>query len=523
MKRRKSVLATAAGLAAALVLSACGGGDSEQPSAAGNGSGTPTPGGIVKLMQISEPRSLDPAVVSNSWSTNPVPGNALYGTLVTTDIETGELRPSMAESFESTDGGATFTLKLRSGLTFTDGTPLNAEAVKFNWDRIKDPATASSSMGTAALIAETAVVDETTLTVTMAMPIPTFPLEAASTSLNWIASPTALAKGPEAFDANPVGAGPFTLASWSRGDRLVFEKNPDYWDAPKPYVDGIELTTHNDTNQRWNALTSGLVDGASETNSITFDKAETAGLDVVIAPMSGGQYTTMNTTRPPFDDVRARQAVSYAIDLDAVNDVTYQGKGIVPETLFTEDSPFYKDIPLHTHDPEKAQDLFDELAAEGKPVSFTFKTYPTAENQAVAQSFQAQLAAFENVTVEVEVLDFANGPATMASKDFDMVVSAANLLDPDPRLWLTFHSTSRSNFSGLSDPELDDALLAGRTGATLDERVAAYETVQQRLAELVPGIWYGRPRPGFVANDKLHGVVLYGLGSPLPEEMWLDQ
>lgn len=519
---KKSALATAAALATALVLSACGGSDDDSNSGGDASDGDPVAGGTATIMQISEPRSLDPAIVGNAWSTNPLVGNALYGTLLLNDPETSEVKPSMAEDFSTADGGSTFTLKLREGLVFSDGTPLTAEAVKFNWDRIKDPTLGSSSISTALLIDSTTVVDDQTLTVTMASPILNFDQAVLTTSLNWIAKPEALEAGAESFDAAPIGAGPFKMVKWSRQDVLELERNDTFWDAPKPYLDKLNIRTHNDSNQRWNALQSGGVDGILETNSLTLDKAKQQGMGVSLVELQGGQFMTMNNTRAPFDDVRARKAIAMAIDVNAVNDAAYQGKGTVPQTLFRENSPYFEDIKFHETDAAAAQALFDELAAEGKPVKFTFTTYPTAENQAVAQSVQTQLSTFKNVTAEIEVMDFAHGPARMAARDYDVIVTAANFVDPDPQLWLTFHSTSRSNVTGLNDAEIDAALLEGRVADTREKRAAAYKTVQERIAELVPGVWYVRASPSFVANDNLKGVVLYGLGSPLAEEMWVQ-
>lgn len=229
----------------------------------------------------------------------------------------------------------------------------------------------------------------------------------------------------------------------------------------------------------------------------------------------------MNTARAPFDDVRARRAVSLATDLDALNSAVFNGEGESPETLFPEGSPYFADIPLWKGDKETAQQLFDELAAEGKPVSFTFMSYPTQETKAAAESLQAQLGAFQNVNVEVQVVDYAAATARAGARDFDMVISSAITQDPDYALWTAFHGDSPGNFSGLDDPELNDALDAGRTAQTVEERKAAYETAQNRLVDLVPGIWYTKAAPSVMYGENVHGVRMFTLGSPMPEEMWM--
>ncbi len=217
----------AAACSTLLILSACGGA-SDTPA------DEPTTGGNLNAVQMTEPRTLDPANMSNSWAFQSLLGNALYGTLITNDVESLETGYSMATDFSTNDEGLTFTLALRPGLSFTDGTPLDAAAVKFNWDRLRDPALGSTSLRQAMQVTATEVVDETTLRATLGSPNPHFADILVQSSMNWIASPGALQEGQPEFDANPVGAGPFTLAEWARQDRIDLTRNDNYWDAPKP-------------------------------------------------------------------------------------------------------------------------------------------------------------------------------------------------------------------------------------------------------------------------------------------------
>ncbi|MEU5840355.1 ABC transporter substrate-binding protein [Rhodococcus sp. NPDC047139] len=516
---RRFLPAVAAACAAVLLLSSCG--EANSGTGASAETGDPVAGGSLTVLQTGEPRSLDPAALTNYWAFQPTLGNALYGTLMINDVESLDIEYKMATDFSTTDGGATFTLKLRPDLVFTDGTPLDAAAVKYNWDRLVDPALGSTSGRFAGQIAETRVEDPTTLKVTMRSPNPHYAQSIVGSSLNWIASPAALAKGPGEFDANPVGAGPFTLASWARQDAIELTKNPDYWDAPKPYLDTLTIRTVSDTNQRVNAMTTGAADLASETNWASLKKVEAAGLNIDVVPTGGGQFAGMNFARAPFDDARARRAVSLAVDLDAINTAVYNDEGQIPGTLFEENSQFFSDIPLKATDPAAAQKLFDELAAEGKPVSFTYLSYPTTESRTLGEALQAQLSAFQNVEMKLDVVDYAQATARTAARDFDMLISSAVIQDPDTALWLAFHKDSSGNTVGIDDAELSAALDAGRVGVTVDERRAAYETVQNRLVELNPGLWYYRAVPGVVWGQNVQGVEVYALGSPLPEEIWV--
>ncbi|WP_244865584.1 ABC transporter substrate-binding protein [Rhodococcus sp. B50] len=523
IRRRRMFAAVAVACSAVLVLGACGSGGSDTASAQDTAAvGDPVAGGSATVLQAGEPRSLDPAALSNTWAHQPVLGNALYGELMITNNDTFDVEYRMATDFSTEDNGKTFTLTLRPDLKFSDGTPLDAAAVKFNWDRLKDPALASTTIRQAVQIESTEVVDPATLRVTMVEPNPQFAQAIVAGALNWIASPAALEQGQQAFDENPIGAGPFTLVSWTRQDAVELEKNESYWDAPKPYLDRLTIRTVADYNQRINAASTGAADLSMESSWTSLNRAEGAGLATQVTETGGGQFVAMNFRRAPFDDERARRAVSLAVDLDALNTVVYNGEGEVPHTLFPESSPYYSDIKLSETNAEEAQKLFDELAAEGKPVSFTYLSYPTTESRSLGEAIQAQLAAFDNVDMKVEVLDFPTLTARNGARDFDMVISSSITQDPDFPLSIAFDSTSTGNFTGVNDPELDAALERGRFGATVEERKEAYDVVQQRLADQVVGLWYVRATPSVAYSKDLQGVQLYTLGSPIPAEFWLS-
>ena len=158
----------------ALVLAACGGGSST--SSGGDGeetaSGTPQRGGSAVLFQLSEPRTLDPAALGNSYAYNAILGHALYGALLTVDSDSGEIRYELAEDLSSSDNGTTWTLKLREGLVFSDDSPLTAEAVRYNWERLKDPAVAGPDIRMAMFVDNITVVDDRTLTFTLSTTSP---------------------------------------------------------------------------------------------------------------------------------------------------------------------------------------------------------------------------------------------------------------------------------------------------------------------------------------------------------------
>ncbi|MER2221100.1 MAG: ABC transporter substrate-binding protein, partial [Rhodococcus sp. (in: high G+C Gram-positive bacteria)] len=509
------VLAT--GVAAAmLMLSACSSGNATDSATAGD----PVTGGTGLIIEQAEPRSLDPAVIANSWANSPVLGNSLYGTLMIDDPESGDIDFKLAEDFSTSDAGKTFTLTLRDGVTFSDGTPFNAEAVKFGWDRIKDPATASPDKPQAALIESSRVLDDRTLEVTLVEPVPNFANAVLQTSMNWIASPAALQGGQQSIDTNPIGAGPFTLEQWSRQDVIKLTRNDKFYDAPRPYLDKLEIRPIIDADQRYNTLVSGGADLALEGVWSNIDKSNNAGLQNSVLPTGGGTALVLNSTKAPFDDVRARKAFAIALDLDGINNAVYDGTAKLPRTLFDESSPFYKDIPLAEQDRAEAQSLLDELAAEGKPLEFTMSLYPAT--RAVGEAIQTQLSTLNNIKVNVRTIDFAQVGQILGQMDYDVIANAVVFGDPEPRLWFGLHGDSAGNYSGVKDPQMDSALDTARVSQDDAVRAAAYAVVQQRLVELNPVIFYVRSAPGVIANGNVGGIQQYGMGSVLPENLWIE-
>ncbi|WP_029430116.1 ABC transporter substrate-binding protein [Blastococcus sp. URHD0036] len=520
-RRRNSLLVLA--VTTALALSACGGSDDDGGGGGGSeGSGEPVAGGTAAIGMVSEPRTLDPAYLSNNLTTNSLVGNALYGQLVTNDPITGEISTSMAESVETTDGGTTYRLVLQEGLTFSDGTPLDAAAVQANWDRDRSIELRAPVIAVAINIKTTTVVDPQTLEFTLNSPTLAFDQTIATSALNWIGSPAALEGGQAAFDAAPIGAGPFVLETWNRGGAMELVKNEKYWDAPKPYLDGLTLTAQNDAQQRFNTLQSGQADAILNNSPVITSRAEEAGITVAVpSEPNGGSTVVFQTQVAPFDDPRAREAVYKAIDLDVVQSAVFEGEGTVPLSLFGEDSPFYTGEYLSGSDPERAQELFDELADEGTPLEFTMVTFPTTEALAVAQSMQSQLAAFDNVTMEIDNRDFAGAQGALVGGQFQASIAGLQFVDPEPQLYSGLYSTSFLNFSKISDPEIDEALDAARVATDDQSRIEYYTTVEERVGELYPFIIWSATRENVLGD--LQGVGLYGTGSVLLDGAWLEQ
>src|SRR5690554_2524902 len=364
---RTSRRIAAAALAAAMIagLSACAP-ESSSPSASPDGE--PVAGGDATIiLGIEAVRGLDPAFLFNltpSGDANRM--SAIYDVLFWSDAKTGEVTPQLGESLEPNDDGTEWTLTLNEGITFTDGTPLDAEAVVFNYERIQDPATGSPLAGLLEGASFT-VADDTSLTI--ALPEPNLQFDRVlATSLTHIASPTAIENDAD-FANNPVGAGPFVLEEWVRDDHMTLVRNEDYFKEGEPYLDSITFTPIKDPTQRINTVSTGQAHAAVPGSELSFKESATgSGLEVTSAPTGGGPLLMFNVENAPFDDVRARQAVQLALDINDLTAVVDPGSS-APQSFYAPDSAFFPSESIFVQpDKDAAQELFDELAADGKAV-----------------------------------------------------------------------------------------------------------------------------------------------------------
>src|SRR5699024_4507774 len=415
-------------------------------------------GGILTVTSTTDARTFDPAKLQTN-----APGSehsrlaAVYGSLLWRDMS-GEIHPGLAEGM-TTEDGQVWTLTLRPELTFTDGTPLDAEAVKFNWDRLADPETGSTILSTVEGI-EVEVIDD--ITVRIILPEINHSFDAiVAANMSFIASPTAIQEA-EDYGSEPVGAGPFVLSEWIPGSHLTVVANEDYYLDDQPYLDEIVFTPISEKSQQIETVISG---GADILYGNTFEDEERASeLHIQKPNVGGGQILYFNTDSSPFDDSRARKAVHLAINGDEFAQVADPGEGAARvDSLFAQDSPYYiEDLTLPEQNHEEAQRLFDELAADGNPVEFTFVGVSSQAANRMTQYLQAQLNnEYENVNMSVEMIDpGAANTRIYLNRDFDMTNRPGTMpiSSPVPTLDDLFTEGGRQNVSNYSSDEMTAAL-----------------------------------------------------------------
>jgi peptide/nickel transport system substrate-binding protein len=235
---------------------ATAGGGSSTTATTTSATGQPQSGGTFTFEFPSEVRSMDPTIAGGSaLSGEPPRLLAVYDGLVIVDTATDKVTMGTAQSVTSPDN-VTWTLKLKPNIKFTDGTPYDAAAVMYNWQRQATTATAPS-YGLMKTVKSMVVVDPLTMMITLAAPNGVFPRNISAGSINYIGSPTAIQKEGQNFGSAPVGAGPFIMKNWIRDSQMTLVRNPTYWNAPKPYIDTLVIKVILDDTQRYNSVNAG--------------------------------------------------------------------------------------------------------------------------------------------------------------------------------------------------------------------------------------------------------------------------
>ncbi len=462
-----------------------------------------------------EVRSLDPSLVINSTTQGASLINAIYDTLYTINTDTDSIEPRIATDFTS-DDGITWTMTLRDDVMFSDGTPLNAEAVMMNWQRTIDNARASSN-GQMFQVESLAAPNATTFVVTLNQVNWQYWRGVPINALTWIASPASIAAAGENFgnDANVVGAGPFKVTARTPGSETTLVRNDTYWQEGLPKLDSFTFRPVADQQQVADTVTTG---GADASFWLAQDLTKTAvdqGMgSVSVDNLQGGTSLLFNQNKPPFDNVKAREAVTKALDIDQMLEQVFFNGNDPMNSMFREGSPFYNpDMTFAGYNSEEAQNLFDELATEnGGPLVFDMAVSTNTQNNALMRQLQTQLAQYDNVEASVNTIDGANYGITLFSGDFNLALYAVASPDPEPQ-FVQFWDEYPIPISHLMSDKANQAIQDGRTATDEAGRKAAYDSLQEVLVNEYPQLWMYRNDQSAIYSPKTTGIWGYGQGS----------
>ena len=379
MRRRNPLLLTTALAAtAALGLAGCSAGAG---SSGGSGSGeTPT---TATIALTGTPTNLDFTTTAGSAIPQAMMSNVYEG-LVELDAE-GEIQPLLAKEWTVSDDRKTYTFTLQEGVVFSNGDEFSADDVKFSFDRVKSD-WVSSLKAKMDVVESVEVVSDTEVAVHLSKP--------SQAWLFSLATPVGAIFSEDAVDdlANsPVGTGPYAVEKWTPNESIVLDTRDDYW-GEAPGVEQVTLKYFADATATTNALQTGDVDAIANLQApellSTFESDDK--FKVITGTSSGEVSLSMNNKAAPFDDVRVRQAVLYALDEQAILDTAWNGYGSLVATYATPTDPYYEDLTdTYAHDPEKAKELLKEAGQENLDITFTVPTRPYA--QAVSEIVVSQL------------------------------------------------------------------------------------------------------------------------------------
>jgi 4-phytase/acid phosphatase/peptide/nickel transport system substrate-binding protein len=448
---------------------------------------------------------------------------AIFDTLVTLDAK-GEAQPKLAQSWTHSDDYKTWTFKLRPGVKFHDGTPFNAEAFKANFDRQKDPANKCRCAFYIAFIRDMQAPDELTVVMNLNDPVVNLPaIITIPSQNNAVQSPTAWKTKGDDYNRNPVGTGPYVLKSWTAGDRMVLEKNPDYWDKSRIYLDRIVLKPLPDAQSRFASLQSGEADIVwdDEFDADNIQKAQKdPKLTVHTYVGSGATVYAFNTKAAPFDDVRVRQALVMAIDRNKWSQAMTNGLSRPASNPYGEGSWVKcKDDGALPFDVEKAKALIKDY---GKPVEFKMIVTATPRGRTVGQVLQ-QFWKQIGANMEIEQIDQATVVPRAFMRQFQLTPwRIVDLADPDPQMYANFKTGSAVALANYSNPELDALLDHARTTADTDKRIEDYCAISRLINKEAIWFWTFQNTYYALSSAKLKGLPKMYSGVIDVSRAWME-
>jgi peptide/nickel transport system substrate-binding protein len=448
---------------------------------------------------------------------------AIFDTLTTLD-DKGEVKPELALSWTHSDDFKTWTFRLRPGVKFQDGTPFNAEAVKANFDRQKDPANKCRCAFYIAYVHDVQAPDELTVVYNLNDPEVNQPaLMTIQSTNNVVQSPTAWKTKGDDYNRNPVGTGPYILKSWSAGDRMVLEKNPDYWNKEHVYLDRIVLKPLPDAQSRFASLQSGEADIVWD-DEYDADNIQQAQKDPKLAVHayagSGAQVYAFNTKVAPFDDVRVRQALVMAIDRTRMSQAITNGLSRPASNPYGDGSWVKcKDDGALPHDIEKARALIKDY---GKPVDFKMIVTATPRGRTIGQVLQ-QFWKQVGANMEIEQIDQATIVPRAFMRQFQLTPwRIVDLADPDPQMYANFHTGSPVALANYSNPELDHLLEHARITADTAARIEDYCAVSRLINKEAVWFWTFQNTYYAISSARLKGFPKMHNGVMDVSGVWME-
>jgi peptide/nickel transport system substrate-binding protein len=486
-----------------MVLTAC---ESEQPG--------PATGGVLTMATWSATVSLDPVGTAGTGNSGGHELSALYDTIMRWNPDTGGFEPQTAESLTPNSDFTQWTLKLRSGIKFSDGTEYDAAAVVASIKRHVEKRSRSVSLVTPITNYETP--DPLTVVFTLSFPWNGFPFALASTP-GMIVSPAAVASLGDSLGTNPVGAGagPFVIDSFKANESVTLKRNPNYWGGAVP-LDGLKFIYTGTGPQTYEAFKADTVSVAFLRDAAAIADARDDGAggftqrsssnDTLImnngivvtckggepAPKCAGQADGVQIpSTSPTKDKRVRQAVAAAIDLNTLNQRVYSGLGEMTTDLIASQSRWYDGVAGPSYDINRAKQLVAAAKADGWDGTIRVSCHTGLPTWGTAVKGMLEAAGFTvELTDQQEIA--ANTSAVIVRKDFDIACFGSTIGDAEPFFALNrdfnsiYVTSGGGNYSGYINPAVDKAIADGRAAKDDAGVKAAITTIAKAYSADVP-------------------------------------
>ncbi len=539
----------AAGMGGASLLAACG---SSSPAGAGSSGArggvsslAPKRGGSLIFAVEAEQSGLDPATARFDES-GVLYARSVYDPL-TIIAGDGTVQPYLAQSVTPNQDYTVWTIKTRPGVAFHDGTPCDAAAVAASMNHY-----VSGQLGIVTMqpVQSIAATDAQTVTVTLKQPWIPFDYYLAGGiggSIGYIVGPSVISQAAQSnVQVVPVGTGPFKYSTWVPNDHFSLVKNPNYWRPGLPYLDAITFRPIPDPDSRANSLLAGTVDMMHTdvaTSIVQFQQNSSYGFVDDLQGVLGEpdmDFIMLNLQAPPMNDIRVRQAMAMAVNLNTYRSVINHNLNPASTQPFVPGSPYFAPTSYPSYNPTQAKTLVQQVAHDtGKPVSFTLGSTTSSAAVQAAELLQSDL---QQVGMQVQLsqfqqAEFINNALAGKFQAYEWRQFAA--VDPDLNYLFWSPTTifgppinEATNFARNTDGQVETLLQQGRTSSDPASRAEAYKGIARRMAQDLPYIFYDRAVWAVISKINVQnwnnpstpeGAKAYGMlvGTIWPTQIWL--
>ncbi len=496
-------------------------------------------GGTMTFAVTTDPETLDPHVTSNPAASSVF--DYIYSTLIYQDFDL-TYKGLLAESWETSPDNLKITFKLRPGITFHDGSPFDAESVKFTFERLKQVGTKSPIFEEIQRVTAMDVVDAQTIALTFSEPSATF-FHAINTPYGGMLSRAAVEKAGDNYGRTPVGTGGYTFKEWQTGTLLTLGAFNDYKAVPAyyknqgpPYIENLAFKVIPEASSQIASLEAGEIDSAALTATDISRFVDDDRFQIFTSQVTGISYLGMTSTKPPFDNVTVRNAVAHAVDREEIVNVVFEGELAVPvRTALPPSIPGYNpelEALAPKLDIDRAKALLVEagfqenndgiMERDGQPFRPVLYTSTSATHGQVATLLQAQLRK-AGIDVQIQQMEVGALLDFTPKGEHDMLLLGYSWGEPNALyLFLSSDRLKSSNRVHFSNEKFDQLLKQGQQTLDFEQRLPIYTEAQKLLIEQQPWVPLYMPLAKTAVASRIQGAAVHPLGDLLLNDAFVE-